>query len=148
MSGIQKLNLKEGTLDNMNLDFEVTMVSSGQKFKLEDRDLLNLLQRKLGLSPTVVETEATTGVLDVSKLHDKIYPDYDSATALTLSLSNTKVAGSLCTIRIQGDKTNALPGSWRFSGDTLSTASGEWNEITLLYISDDDVRVVNRVFNK
>lgn len=141
-----KLNLKNGDLSNVNLDFEVFLAGSGQRMYLEDRDLLNLLQRKLGLSPVVVETEASTGVLDVSVLQDKIYPDYDSTAALTLSLSTTKVAGALCTIRIQGDKTNALPAGWNFSGDTLSTSASEWNELTLLYISDDDIRIVNRVF--
>lgn len=147
MSGIQKLNLKEGNLDNMFLDFEVILVDSGRKFKLEDRDVFNLLQRKYGVSPAVAGG-TFSGVLDVSKVQDIFYTDYNSGSAVTLSLSTEAVFGAACTVRVQGDLTNALPATWRFSGDTLSTASGEWNELTVLYISADDTRIVNRVFTK
>lgn len=147
MSGIDKLNLKEGILNNLNLDFEVTLVDSGRKFKLEDRDLLNLLQRKLGVSPVQSE-ETFTGEFDLSKVHDKIYPDYDTGSAVNLTTNSIPVSGSAATVRIQGDKTGTIPASWNQSGDTISTLAGEWNEITIMYISSDDIRFVNRVFTK
>ncbi len=72
------------------------------------------------------------------------YNDY-SGDALDLTISNNKSLGSTATVRIQGGKITSRPGTWNFSGDPLTDNYQEFNELTILYVRDNDIRIVNRI---
>ena len=93
-----------------------------------------------------VQTGPFSGEFDVSQNISRFYTDYQSGSVVNLSLSATRVFGSIATVRIRGDFLGTIPSSWSLSGDAVSTISANWNEITVLYVSDSDIRVVNRVY--
>ncbi|MCC4228379.1 fibronectin type III domain-containing protein [Zunongwangia profunda] len=84
-----------------------------------------------------------TGELDVSG-GNNFYNDY-LGDALDISISNNKSLGSTATVRIQGGKLNLIPASWNFSGEIISDNEIYFNELTVLYVRYNDIRIVNRV---
>lgn len=93
-----------------------------------------------------ISAGAFTGELNVSG-GNRYYDDYTSGAVVNLSLSTTKSLGSTATVRIKGDLTGTVPATWNFSGQAISTDNLKLNEITLLYVSESDVRIINRVFD-
>jgi hypothetical protein len=90
---------------------------------------------------------AFDGVFDVSGGQNLFYDDYIAGASINLSLSETKQIGSMATVRIKGDLTGVIPASWNISGQPISNNLSKLNELTLLYINNNDVRIVNRVVN-
>ena len=92
----------------------------------------------------ILEPGAFTGELNVSG-GNRYYDDYTSGAVVNLSLSATKALGATATVRVQGDLTGTIPAEWNFSGQSISADALKLNELTLLYISGLDIRIINRV---
>lgn len=89
---------------------------------------------------------AFTGVFDLSEAINNYYDDYlDTETPVTLSIGANPVRGSLSTVRVIGGSLNTIPSTWNFSGDSVSTDIAFLNEITIFYVSSEDIRIVNRL---
>ena len=128
-------------LENFDLTFIIKDPNSNTEYTIEKESLLLFLNQ----NNTLIEDKKFTGELDVSKGKSIFYKDDSSGDNFTLSLSETKVLGSIVSIRIDGGSTLTIPSEWNFSGDDLSTTSTELNELMLLYVSDEDIRIINRV---
>lgn len=85
------------------------------------------------------------GIIDVSEGKTIYYADIISGSVTNLTLSGTKIYGSMATVRIKGDLMGTIPAGWNFSGKPITYNAAKVNELTLLYISDNDVRIVNRI---
>jgi hypothetical protein len=92
-----------------------------------------------------VNRGAFTGEVNVSDENNGYYDDYISGGTVNLSLSATKVLGATATVRIKGDLTGTVPSDWNFSGQSFSSSAAKLNEITIMYVSSSDVRIVNRI---
>lgn len=105
-----------------------------------------------GNGGTLNETRnAFTGEFGVNGKYG-FYPDVDSGQILgELSLAENPVVGSVDTVRIPGDSNFTFPETdgkpdWNFSGNAIYTADGtQLNELTLMYVSANDIRLINRV---
>lgn len=100
-----------------------------------------------GASTSNVNGGAFSGVIDVSQGNNVFYNDYIAGATVNLSLSATKVLGSVVTVRIKGDLMGTIPTDWEMSGQMISTLATQMNELTLLFVSINDVRLVNRISN-
>ncbi len=85
------------------------------------------------------------GIFDVSENVNSFYNDYTTGSILNLSLSTIKTFGSIATVRIKGSLLGYIPFTWNFSGEEISTDNTKLNELSIIYISDIDIRIVNRV---
>lgn len=86
-----------------------------------------------------------SGEIDLSEGASVFYDDYSSGSSIDLSVSPVKVLGSIATVRIKGDLTGSIPSTWNLSGQPITNNAGKSNELTILYVSDNDIRIVNRV---
>lgn len=85
------------------------------------------------------------GELDVSKYKTTFYEDYLSGQVLTPELSVLKKTGAIATVRIVGNLLASINPEWNFSGQPITNLGTKLNELTVMYVSPTDVRVVNRV---
>ncbi|SOC79818.1 Fibronectin type III domain-containing protein [Salinimicrobium sediminis] len=88
-----------------------------------------------------------TGTLNVGTGSTTKYNDYLTGSAVSLALSASKVAGSYATVRIKGSLTGSWPSTWKVSGDAKSSSADIFNELSIAYLADDDIRGVNRVYS-
>ena len=93
------------------------------------------------------QTGPFAGEFDMSENISRFYTDYQAGSVVNLSLSATKVFGAIATVRIRGDFLGTIPTSWALSGDAVSSLATDWNEITVLYVTEFDIRAVNRVYD-
>ncbi|MAG88802.1 fibronectin type III domain-containing protein [Zunongwangia profunda] len=84
-----------------------------------------------------------SGELDVSG-GNNYYNDY-TGEAVSLSTSESKSLGSTATVRIQGGKIDLIPASWNISGEPITDNNQQLNELTVIYVRDNDVRIINRI---
>lgn len=77
---------------------------------------------------------------------NRFYDDYTSGAIVNLSVSATKALGSQARVRIKGDLIGVIPAGWYFSGDPINKSGGFINELTLMYVNEGDVNLVNRAF--
>lgn len=90
---------------------------------------------------------AFNGVFDVSEDRSVFYDDYLVGAPLDLSISAIKKLGAQARVKIQAGLINSIPLTWFVSGDPIENDDlTKVNELTLLYVSDTDINVVNRVF--
>lgn len=94
-----------------------------------------------------INAGAFNGVIDVSQGNNVFYDDYIAGATVNLSLSVTKVLGSVATVRIKGDLMGTIPVDWEMSGQMISSLATQMNELTLLFVNENDVRLVNRISN-
>jgi hypothetical protein len=88
-----------------------------------------------------------TGELNVSG-GNRFYDDYISGAQLgELSLSTNKALGATATVRIKGGLGGVPPYRWNFSGQPLTSNEVKMNELSLIYINESDIRIVNRIVN-
>lgn len=99
-----------------------------------------------GTGTSNIAAGAFNGVLDVSG-GNRYYNDYTSGAVVNLSLSTAKALGSIASVRVQGDLLGTIPSSWNLSGHGKTNKPEFFNELTVLYKNDSDVRIVNRIFD-
>lgn len=100
-----------------------------------------------GGSDINIDAGVFTGEFNVSNGLNNFYDDYDTGTALVLSLSTTPKLGSTCKVRINGDLITSYPLTWIFRGDSISTSATKINDILILYVSADEIILTNVLMN-
>jgi len=86
-----------------------------------------------------------SGVFDLSRQRTGFYSDYISGSIVNLSLSSVKIFGAVATVRIKGNLLGTIPVGWNLSGQPIINVASKMNELTIMYVSDSDIRLVNRV---
>lgn len=86
-----------------------------------------------------------SGSFDLTKPSNIFYSDYITGPLVNLSIGSSPVIGSVGTVRIKGNLLGTIPTSWNLSGQPTTNLTSKLNELTVLYVNDNDVRIVNRV---
>ena len=100
-----------------------------------------------GTSSSNIAAGAFSGVIDVSQGNNVYYNDYDAGAIVNLTLSAIITLGSIATVRVKGDLLGTIPSLWNYSGQPITANASKFNELTLLYATSNDIRIVNRVVN-
>ena len=90
-----------------------------------------------------------SGEFDFSENTNGFYNDYLSGGVVNLTSSSSKTLGSTCSVQILGGLVGTLEPEMtrKFTGDDISVSPAKINEITVMYVSDTDIRMINRVFD-
>ena len=100
-----------------------------------------------GTGTSNIAAGAFNGVIDVSQGNNIYYDDYDAGAIVNLTLSAIQLLGSIATVRVKGDLLGTIPSLWNYSGQPITANASKYNELTLLYATSNDIRIVNRVVN-
>lgn len=95
-----------------------------------------------------IERNIFTGVFDLSEGGNNYYDDYTSEIVLpTLSINSNPQKGAIATVRVIGGSLNPQfwPSTWNDGDSPVTTNTSEFNEITILFVSNNDIRIVNRI---
>lgn len=94
---------------------------------------------------SVNRTGNFTGIFDLTETSNIYYSDYISGSVVNLSIASSPVLGSIGTVRIKGNLLGTVPSTWNLSGQPITNISSKLNELTIMYVNDLDIRIVNRV---
>lgn len=86
-----------------------------------------------------------SGEFNLTEAVNSYYNDYEGSSISNLSIAASPILGSVATVRVKGGSiaSSPFPTTWQVFGDAITTNTGEWNIITIMYISANDIRVVN-----
>jgi hypothetical protein len=97
-------------------------------------------------SPVNIQKGDFDGVFDMSNGVNNFYNDYTTGGSVTLSLSDAKVLGTICKVRVRGNLLNqVIPDNWVFRGDAFTSNPLFFNDILISFISDDEIILLNEL---